>query len=149
MASESSANDLWTHLEGVARPKTYEKGSFLFQQGSLAAGVYLIKKGEVRVWMPEESGPMAMVTLVRTGTMLGLSEAICEETHKLSALAVTRVEVALVSHDALMKYLESHHDVCMQVVRLLSEDLHGLYHRFQRLHFSGSRHRRTGSDRIV
>jgi len=44
---------------------------------------------------------------------------------------------------AVLEFLREHAEYCVQVVRLLSEDLHGLYHKFRSItaHPGRPRHR--------
>jgi len=51
--------------------------------------------------------------------------------------------IAFVPRDSLLEFLRRHCDFCMQVVRLLSEDLHRLYHKFRSIsaHPGRPRHR--------
>jgi CRP-like cAMP-binding protein len=147
MASDSCIPDLWAALLAVSERQVYPQSSTLFEQGEQARGVYMIVRGEVRVRMPED-GNRAVTTSLGQGTMLALSEAICDAQHKLSAVTLGEAEIGFVAKDALMNFLQSHHDLCMQVVRTLSEDLHSLYHRFQKMQVVSPRQRRTGTDRV-
>jgi CRP-like cAMP-binding protein len=147
MASDSCIPDLWAALLAVSERQVCTQGSTLFKQGEHARGVYMIVRGEVQVRMPEE-GDRVVTTALGPGTMLALSEAICDAQHKLSAVAQGEVEIGFIARAALMDFLQSHHDLCMQVVRTLSEDLHSLYHRFQKMQVVPPRQRRTGTDRV-
>jgi CRP-like cAMP-binding protein len=149
MAKDSSsfAPDLWSALEKLTSLRTYVPGSVLFEQGQSASGIFMIQKGQVRLWMPAAAERAKMSTPVSSGTMLALSETISEGTHKFSAMATLPSEAGFVPRAVLMQYLRDHHDVCMQVVKVLSEDLHGLYHKFQSLS-AGHRGRRWQPDGI-
>ena len=138
----SFAPTLWASLEALASVRAYAPGSMLFEQGHPAAGIYMIQKGEVRVWIPQAPARANLVTPVCPGTMLGLSETLSESTHKISAVSLASTEVGFVPRDTLLTFLRDHHEVCLQVVRVLSEDLHGLYHRFQTLNSTNLRARR-------
>jgi CRP-like cAMP-binding protein len=148
MADDSSsfAADLWKSLAAIAKLRRYEPESVLFQQGQAAGGIYVIQKGQVRLWIPEAAGQIFVATPVGAGAMLALSEAICEGTHKLSAMALVQTEAGFVPRETLMRYLQEHHEICLQVVRTLSEDLHCLYHTFQRLNVANPRSRRWQPD---
>jgi CRP-like cAMP-binding protein len=131
--SSSFVPDLWSSLEPLVCVRTYEPHAVLFEGGARAEGIYLIQKGKVRVWMSEEGSRTILIDSASPGTMLGLSETIAQGTHKVSAEALTATEVGFVPSEELLKYLRDHHEICMQVVRILSEDLHALYHQFQLL----------------
>ena len=131
--SSSPAPDLWGSLETIVRMRTYQAGAALFEQGQPARGIYMIYRGQVRVWMEEDTSNAIHIDPAGAGTMLGLSETIAQGTHKVSATASVPTEVGFVASEPLMQYLRDHHDICLQVVRVLSEDLHVLYHTFQGL----------------
>ena len=121
----------------------------VFEQGQSAEGIYMIQKGQVRVWMPGDSEPEALVEAVGSGTMLALSEVLSDGAHKLSAQALQQTEIGFVPRETLAEFLRDHHQLCLQVVRMLSEDLHALYHKFQGLNVARSRARRWQPNRGV
>jgi CRP-like cAMP-binding protein len=147
--SYSFAPDLWSSLESVTCLRRYEPGAMVFEQGQSAEGIYMIQKGQVRVWMPRDSEPEALVQAVGSGTMLALSEALSDGAHKLSAQALQQTEIGFVPRETLAEFLRDHHQLCLQVVRMLSEDLHALYHKFQGLNVARSRARRWEPNRGV
>jgi CRP/FNR family transcriptional regulator len=122
---------LWQALDRLKCLRTYEKGTPVFQQGHPAEGIYLIEKGEVRLTLPSGAQPGRTFEIVGPGAMLGLSETMTGEAHKLSAEAVSHTEIACVERGKLLAFLREHHQFCLQIVHLLSDDLHGLYQRFQ------------------
>jgi len=135
--------NLWTSIAGLAYARQYAPGATLFEHGEPAAGIFMIRKGEVRVWIPEAPAQANLVTPVGAGTMLGLSKTLSESRHKISAVTLSPTEVDFVPRETLLEFLRDHHEVCLQVVRVLSEDLHGLYHRFQTLNSPNPRARRA------
>jgi len=48
-----------------------------------------------------------------------------------------------IRRNELMKFLREHPDVCLQVVRMLSQDLHGAYERVRTIGMVRSRRPRT------
>jgi CRP-like cAMP-binding protein len=142
----NSAAGIWSLLEAIARVQQYEPGSLLFAHGQPAEGLYMIQSGQVRIWTPEISVRMAAGTTVNPGTMLALSDAISGGTHKLSAMAVLPTEAGFLQRDHLLALLQDEREICLEVVRILSEDLHGLYHEFQRLSGPHPRGRRWQAD---
>jgi CRP-like cAMP-binding protein len=80
--------------------------------------------------MPRQSGSDRLFEVVGPGCVLGLSEVLSGEPHKLTAQAVEETEVSFVDRDKFMALLRSRPELCMNIVRQLSEDLHGLYYRY-------------------
>lgn len=58
--------------------------------------------------------------------MLGLSESMSGETYRITAEAGDQTTAVFVPREEFLEFLREHGDFCMQVVRLLSEDLHAL-----------------------
>jgi CRP-like cAMP-binding protein len=115
----------------------------LFQRGASANGVYVIESGEVRVSLPTGADTHQLLEVAGPGAILGLVESMSGDDHRVTAEAGNHTTVAFIPRDAFLVFLRDHSDFCMQVVRLLSEDLHGLYHKFRSIsaHPGRPRHR--------
>jgi CRP-like cAMP-binding protein len=135
--------DLLQALRGIKSVQLFPKGATLFQQGSAVTGVYLVESGEVRVLLPSGQRQKQLLEVVGPGTMLGLSESMTGEKYRITAEAGVQTRAAFVPREDFLEFLREHGDFCMQVVRLLSEDLHGLYHKFRSIsaHPGRPRHR--------
>ncbi len=135
--------DLLQALHGIQSVQLFPKGSTLFQQGSAVTGVYLVESGEVRVLLPTGQSQKQLLEVVGPGTILGLSESMTGEKYRITAEAGDETRAAFIPREEFLEFLREHGDFCMQVVRLLSEDLHALYHKFRSIsaHPGRPRHR--------
>lgn len=149
MAEEPRASlpDLWKAFDEIKSRRTYAAGSLLFEEDSPAIGIFLIESGQVSIRVLTARGRRRRLAIGGPGTMLGLSEVISGGHYKVSAQTVVPTEVFLVSRDDLMEFLAAHPPVCMQIVRVLSEDLHSLYHQFRNLG-PGPTRRRTSEGKF-
>jgi CRP-like cAMP-binding protein len=68
--------------------------------------------------------------VVGPGAILGLSETISNEHYLVTTEAADYTTVAFIPREEFVDFLRERADFCMQVVRLLSDDLHGLYPNF-------------------
>ena len=123
--------DLLQSLQGIKSVRRFPKGATLFQQGSEVAGVYLVESGEVRVLLSTGQSQRQLLEVVGAGTVLGLSECMSGEKYRITAEAGEPTTVAFIPRAWFLEFLREHAEYCMEVVRLLSEDLHGLYHKFR------------------
>ena len=123
--------DLLQALHGITSVRRLPKGATLFQQGSAVTGVYVVESGEVRVLLPTPQSQRQLLEVVGPGTMLGLSESMSGEKYRITAEAGEQTTVGFIPREEFLEFLREHGDFCMQVVRLLSEDLHALYHKFR------------------
>jgi CRP/FNR family transcriptional regulator, cyclic AMP receptor protein len=135
--------DLLQALRRIKSVQSFPKGATLFQQGSAVAGVYLVESGEVRVLLPSGQRQKQLLEVVGPGAMLGLSESMTGERYRITAEAGEQTRAVFIPRKEFLEFLREHGDFCMQVVRLLSEDLHGLYHKFRSIsaHPGRPRHR--------
>jgi CRP-like cAMP-binding protein len=65
------------------------------------------------------------------------------DNYRITAEAGDRTTAAFIAREEFVEFLREHGDFSMQVVRLLSEDLHRLYHKFRSIsaHPGRPRHR--------
>ncbi len=118
-------------LKGLKPVQPFLKGATIFEQGQMAEGVYLIESGEVRVLLPTGHGQRELIEVAGPETLLGLSETMTGERHRITAMAGEPTMAFFIPREEFMRFLRGHSDYCVQVVRLLSEDLHVLYHKFR------------------
>jgi len=135
--------DLLQALHGIRSVRRFPKGSTLFQQGSAVTGVYVVESGEVRVLLPTPQSQRQLLEVVGPGTMLGLSESMSGEKYRITAEAGEPTTVGFIPREEFLEFLRERGDFCMQVVRILSEDLHAIYHKFRSIsaHPGRPRHR--------
>ena len=123
--------DLLQALQGMKPVHRFAKGATLFEQGSPAVGVFLVESGEVRVLLPAGLIQRQLLEVAGPGTILGLSESMAGEKHRITVVAGEDTAAVFIPREEFLEFLHQHCEFCMQVVRILSEDLHGLYHKFR------------------
>lgn len=141
--------DLWAALHGIKSVRVYAAGARLFEQGGDVDGVYVVESGVVRVLLPTAQSRLQLLEVAGPGTILGLSESMSGERFRVTAEAGEHATVAFVARDSFVAFLRGRSDLCMQVVRLLSEDLHGLYHKFRAISAHPGRPRRRPADELL
>jgi CRP-like cAMP-binding protein len=135
--------DPWQALHGIKLVRVYPKGATLFEHGTAVNGVYVVESGEVRVLLPTGEGCHQLLETAGPGTILGLSETMSGDRHRVTARAGDHALVSFIPRERFVDFLRDHCDFCMLVVKALSEDLHGLYHKFRSIsaHPGRPRHR--------
>lgn len=138
--------DLWEALRGIKSVRIFPKGAVLFQQGTPVNGVYVVESGQVRVLLPTAQRRLQLLEVAGPGTILGLSETMSGEQYRVTAEAADNTTVAFIARESFVGFLRDRCDCCMQVVRLLSEDLHGLYYKFRSISAHPGRPKRRPAD---
>jgi len=107
--------------------ETYPRGTVLFREGQIARGIYLLCRGRVRLSVCSEDGRRLILRTATAGEVLGLSATLAGGLYEVTAEVMEPVQVAEIRRKDLLQFLHEHSDVCLQVVNLLSEDLHEAY----------------------
>jgi CRP/FNR family transcriptional regulator, cyclic AMP receptor protein len=120
-----------------------EKGDVLFSEGSPCKGIFVLCEGRARLSVCSESGSRLTIRNAAPGEILGLSACLAGSHHEMTAELLDSSRVALVKRQDLLTFLREHEDACMQVVSLLSQDLHYAYERVREVGLSKGRRVRS------
>jgi CRP/FNR family cyclic AMP-dependent transcriptional regulator len=130
-------------FDGIKATQTFPKGTVLFREGQPARGVFLLCTGRVRLTVCSESGRRMTIRVASSGETLGLSAAVSGGRYEVTAEALEAIQVAAVRRKDLLHFLHQHPDVCLQVVNVLSDDLHVAYDRVRAVGLGRTRHSRA------
>ena len=150
MSSDFTSARFSHEFEQALRPlmerRAFSKGATLYRHGTTAEGIYLLEAGAVRVLLPVPDNQSQLLEVASEGAVLGLSETLSGDNYRVTAEAAEVTSASFIARKDLVELLDRHHEFCMQVVRLLSESLHGLYHRFRSVSAHPGRPRRRVLD---
>lgn len=118
-------------LTADRKARCYAAGTNLFQASERSRGVYVVESGDVELFQTAKCGELVSMETVGSGSVIGLNEAVSGSPHKLTAIAKTETRVLFVDRHELLQILRQEPVFCMQLVRMLSEDLHVLYRKCQ------------------
>lgn len=132
--------DVLQEFDGIKSVEECSKGGVLFREGQPNRGIFLICKGRVRISVCAEDGRRMNLRIASAGEVLGMSAALSGGSYEVTAEAIEPLQVAAVRRKELLHFLRQHREVCLQVVNLLSEDLHVAYNRVRTLGLTHTRH---------
>ena len=92
--------------------------------------------------LPTNESQCQLLEVAGPGTLLGLSESMSGDTYRVTAEADEPTTILFVTREDFVNFLDNHHELCMHVVRLLSENLHALYNKFRSVSAHPGRPRR-------
>ncbi len=122
----SEALEAFDHIKEVCPSP---RGTVLFEEGRPARGVYLLCDGRAKLSVCSEKGKRLIMRIAGPGEVLGLSACLSNTPYEVTAETLDSTRVTFVRRKELLKFLRDHREACMQVVHLLSEDLHTAYSR--------------------
>jgi len=133
--------ELLRAFDASALVRQYRKGVALYRRGRAVRGIFLIQKGRVRLLLGERAAGLAL-NVAGPGSVLGLGETMSGNPYEASVETLEPCQVAFLPRDAFLSYLRQNCALCMQLVRLLSEDLHQLYQQYRTIGGPASRSRK-------
>ncbi len=99
-----------------------DAGEILFQQGDRARMVYLLLRGQLKLYRASADGDEVIVDLIEGMMTFGESRAFLEDPHfHLSCAALVDAEVAAVDAPAFLAVLRDSVETCLLLLRRISE----------------------------
>ncbi len=100
----TSASDVLNKRSGL---KIYEQGQVLFNEGDVADSLFIIQKGQVRLYRPKGKG-FVEIAVLRAGEVIGEMAYFDEQsrTRSCSAAAIVKTEVIEISFKAFEKTMQ-------------------------------------------
>src|SRR5215471_19027311 len=130
-------------FEEIKSVGTYPRNTILFAEGKPVRGIYLLCDGRAKLSICLELGKRLTLRVAGPGEVLGLGAVLSNTPYEVTAELLDASQIVFVRRKELMKFLREHPEVCMQVVRMLSQDLHGAYERVRNIALVSSRRPRT------
>ncbi|MBK6984442.1 MAG: Crp/Fnr family transcriptional regulator [Bacteroidetes bacterium] len=107
--------------EGIIR-KEFLKGECLFKEHSFSKGVYIIKKGKVKIFQTNSDGKEGIVYIYKKGDYFGYRPLLAEEPHPVSAVAMDNVIVSFVPKELFLEILETSATLAKELIVNLSKE---------------------------
>ena len=120
----------------------YHRNTVLFAEGRPARGVYILCDGRAKLSICSDSGKRLTWRIAGPGEVLGIGAALSNTPYEITAELLDNSQVVFIRRKELMKFLREHTAMCLQVVHMLSQELHGAYERVRNISTGHCRHGR-------
>jgi CRP/FNR family transcriptional regulator len=107
----------------------YPRNSVLFAEGRPVRGVYILCDGRAKLSICSDSGRRMTLRVAGPGEVLGLGATLSNTPYEITAELLDNSQVVFVRRKELLRFLRERPEICIQIVRMLSQDLHGAYER--------------------
>lgn len=112
---------------------SYPRRAVLFAEGRPVRGIYILCDGRAKLSIGSESGKKLTLRIAGPGEVLGLGAVMSNTPYEMTAEVLDDSQVVFVRRKDLVKFLREHRTICLQVVQMLSQDLHGAYERVRNI----------------
>ncbi len=102
--------------------KEYVKGEYLFKQASYSKGIYIIRKGKVKIFQTNSDGKQSIVYIYKTRDFFGYRPLLGEEPHPVSAVAMDNTIVSFIPADLFLNILTSSSSLAKKLLINLSKE---------------------------
>jgi len=115
-------SELRLQLGNVGKAIRCRAGEFLFRRGDPVKGVFLLCSGTVRLGL--EHDPTGFPSRVaQPDSILGLPATLSNSPYSLTAEVLEDAELIFVRQESLLGLMRDQHDLCFDVMRILTEEL--------------------------
>ena len=126
-------------FDSIKAVNTVPRGTTLFSEGRPPRGIFVLCTGRAKLSVSSETGKRLMLRVAGPGEVLGLSATMSGKNYEVTAEMLDGSQVAFVRRKDLLQFLRHHREACLQVVHLLSQDLHQAYDRVRTIGLSRTR----------
>jgi CRP/FNR family transcriptional regulator len=121
---------------------SYRRNTVLFAEGRPVRGIYILCDGRAKLSICSETGRRLTLRIAGPGEVLGMGAALSNTPYEITAELLDNSQVVFVRRKELLKFLREHPGICLQVVHMLSQELHGAYERVRKISTGHCRHGR-------
>lgn len=111
----------------------YRRNTVLFAEGRPVRGIYILCDGRARLSICADTGRRLTLRVAGPGEVLGLGAALSNTPYETTAELLDNSQVVFVRSKELIKFLRENREVCLQIVHMLSQDLHSAYERVRNI----------------
>lgn len=142
---------LFTHLSGEAARdfaaiqnlQEVPRGAVLFSEGQEPSAIMMLQSGSARLSVCSSRGEKLTLRMAKPGELLGLSANVSGKAHEVTAETTMPSQIVFIKRKDFLRFLKEHSDACMQVVQMLSNDVHAAYDRVRAIGMARARHVRN------
>jgi CRP/FNR family transcriptional regulator, cyclic AMP receptor protein len=107
-------------IEPLLEVVSFHQDEIIFEQGQMAAHLFILLHGEVQVRFKPYDGPTLNVAHISAGGVFGWSSALRRSSYTSGAVALSNGEAARIRGDQLRHLCESHPDIAVVVLDRLA-----------------------------
>jgi CRP-like cAMP-binding protein len=97
-------------------------GKIIYREGSIPKGVYLLKKGKVKIYQTNQDGRKQIMYIYTQGEIFGYRPLLCGETHPVTAAALEECSYDFIPAVFFMDFLAHSPALSQQLLISLSHE---------------------------
>jgi len=117
--------DFRPHVNDVleeALASTYPTGSVLFAEGQAARGVFIVRRGRVKLSICGSDGRTLILRIVEAGCPLGVAAVVSGRQYEATAETQEPCEISFLRQSDLLRLMRLHGELAVWVTQHISQD---------------------------
>lgn len=98
------------------------KGEYLFKEKSFSKGIYVVRKGKVKIFQTNSDGKQSIVYIYKKGDYFGYRPLLAEEPHPVSAMAMDNVVVSFIPKELFNSIISRSSHLSRKLLMVLSKE---------------------------
>lgn len=100
----------------------FKKGDYLFKEKSFSKGIFIIRKGKVKIFQTNTDGKQSIVYIYKKGDYFGYRPLLAEEPHPVSAMAMDQVVVSFIPRELFNTMIIKSSNLARKLLGILSKE---------------------------
>jgi CRP/FNR family transcriptional regulator len=125
-------------LQNVTLTTSYPAGAILFAEGEAPRGVYIVRRGRVKLSVCARDGRTLILRLAGPGEALGVASTVCGRDYEVTAETQEFSEVTFIRRSDLLSAMRSQGEMALWVTQQISFDYNSTCREIRNLMLSGS-----------
>lgn len=116
--SEQEYANLFRHQSD----QLYRKGEVVFREGTVPAGVFIVKSGKIKKYKTDRNGKAQIIYVASEGEMIGYHAVLSEERYPDSAAALEKSLLSFVPQEDFLQVLQDSPNFTRRLLKTLSHE---------------------------
>jgi CRP/FNR family transcriptional regulator, cyclic AMP receptor protein len=109
-------------IEQAALTTTYPTGVAIFSEGQAPRGVFIVRRGRVKLSVSGSDGRTLILRMAEPGDLLGVASVISNREYEATGETQEPSEVSFIRQSDLLRLMRTHGEVALWVTQHLSRD---------------------------
>lgn len=128
-------------IDEMSEMKPLKKGSLIFSPGKPIEALFLLKKGQVRLYKINQSGKQFTVDILVDGNIFGETSTLSLTDDDTYAEAMTDTYLCMISKSEFETFIEKNPKIAIKLINILSTRLKELYSLSEKIALGDVRYR--------
>lgn len=109
-------------LEHEALTTSYPTGAMLFAEGQVARGIFIVRRGRVKLSICGSDGRTLILRMVDSGNPMGVAAVVSGRQYEATAETQEPSEISFLRHSDLLRLMRLHGEIALWVTQHISSD---------------------------